>query len=139
MNEGSSSSRHSTICQWLHCSYVFKMKCEATSNTIHDVLLSKEIPHKSFKEICSGEPKKVNLGHWGNFGSFTVEDNSLVHFPRSTMDNIHGTCTYMAWYWEVLSKFFSNHNIEPKWLDCNYITGHYDEELGGWTGCMGQV
>ena len=120
------------------------MKCEATSNTIHDVLLSKEIPYKSFKEICGGEPKKVNLGYWGSWETdgiwwFKVENNLLVHTPRVTKRYIHGLYSAMAYDWEVLSKFFSNHNIEPKWLDCNYITGYYDEELGGWTGCMGQV
>ena len=115
------------------------MKCEATSNTIHDVLLSKEIPYKSFKEICSGEPKKVNLGNWGNWWNFKVENNSLVHIPRTVKDNIHDKYSAMPWDWEILSKFFANYNIEPNWLDCNYVTGDYDEELGGWTGCVGQV
>ena len=115
------------------------MKCEATSNTIHDVLLSKEIPYKSFKEICSGEPKKVNLGNWGNYWALKVENNSLVHRYKEIEYYIHGKYPIMAMDWEVLSKFFSIYNIEPYWLDCNYITGDYDEELGGWTGCLGQV
>ena len=68
-----------------------------------------------------------------------AKTNSLIHFPRSTMDNIHGTYSYMAWDWEVLSKFFSIYNIEQNWLDCNFTVGDYDEELGGWTGCVGQV
>ena len=115
------------------------MKCEATSNTIHDVLLSKEIPYKSFKEICGGEPKKVNLGHWGNWWNFKVENNSLVHIPRTLKQYINGIFSRMPMDWEVLSKFFSIYNIEPNWLDCNYVTGNYDEELGGWTGCLGKV
>ena len=115
------------------------MACEATSNTIHDVLLSKEIPYKSFKEICSGEPKKVNLGNWGNWWNFKVENNSLVHIPRTPRKYIHGKYSAMPWDWELLSKFFSIYNIEPNWRDCNYVTGDYDEELGGWTGCMGKV
>lgn len=120
------------------------MACEATSNTIHDVLLSKDIPYKSFKEICSGEPKKVNLGYFGDWGHFKVENNSLVHTPRAATpriadEYIHGKRSNMPMDWEVLSKFFSNYNIEPNWLDCNFITGDYDEELGGWTGCIGQV
>ena len=117
------------------------MKCEATSNTIHDVLLSKEIPYKSFKEICSGELKKVNLGFWGDWkasgGGFKVENNLLVHIPVPVL--VHGKYSAMALDWEILSKFFANYNIEPNWLDCNYVTGDYDEELGGWTGCIGQV
>ena len=115
------------------------MKCEATSNTIHDVLLSKEIPYKSFNEICSGEPKKVNLGHWGDWLDFKVENNSLVHMIRDIEYYIHGKYSVMAMDWEVLSKFFSIHNIEPNWLDCNFTWGWYDVELGRWTGCMGKV
>ena len=117
------------------------MKCEATSNTIHDFLLSKEIPYKSFKEICSGEPKKVNLGHWGNWWNLKVENNSLVTIEKN--DNYYyipaKTSSNMALDGEVLSKFFSTHNIEQNWLHCNYTYGHYDEDLGGWTGCVGKV
>ena len=95
--------------------------------------------YKSYKEICSGEKKKVNLGYWGNWESFIVKNNSLVHFPRTIEYYIYGTYSIMPLDWEVLSKFFSIHNIEQNWLHCNYSGGHYDEELGGWTGCMGQV
>ena len=120
------------------------MKCQATSNTTHDVLISREISYKSYKEICSGETKKVNLGYTGNVQVdgrlyFKVENNSLVHIPRLLKDNIHGKSSNMPLDWEVLSKFFSTHNIDQNWLDCNYTYGHYDEELGGWTGCMGKV
>ena len=115
------------------------MKCQVNSNTTHDVLISKEIDYKSVKEICSGEPKKVNLGYWGNWEGFKVENNSLVPIRRSPRFQIHGKFPRISLDWEVLSKFFSIYNIEPNWLDCNYTTGHYDDELGGWTGCVGKV
>ena len=117
------------------------MKCQVTSNKTHDALISKEISYKSYKEICSGEKKEVNLGYWGNWEMFKVENNSLVHFPtRVLSDYIHGDYeSTMLYDWEVLSMFFSLHNIEPNWLHCNFTSGHYDEELGGWTGCLGQV
>ena len=107
-------------------------------NEIHNVLISKQISYKSYKEICGGEKKKVNLGFvrdkW-----FKVKNNSLVHNPRKADDYIHGKSSYMPYDWEVFSKFFSLYNIEPNWLDCNYTYGYYDEELGGWTGCVGKV
>ena len=112
------------------------MKCQVTSNTTHEVLLSKKISSKSYKETCIGEIKKVNLG----FGyKWLVEDNELVHSPREVKDHIYGKYTSMVYDWEILSKFFSMYNIEPNWLDCNETFGHYDDEQGGWTGCMGQV
>ena len=117
------------------------MKCEATSNTTHSVLISKEIYYKSYKEICSGEPKKVNLGYWGNWWNFEVENNSLVTIDKDeSYYYIHGKISSnMALDGEVLAKFFSIHNIEANWLHCNFSYGFYNEELGEWTGCWGKV
>ena len=124
------------------------MKCQVSSKTTHDVLISKEIRYKSFKEICSGEKKKVNLGYNNDVGIFKVENNTLMQKPPScgmSQGNdsytvcIHGVETKMSEDWEVLSKFFSIHNLEPNWLDCNFTWGWYDGDLGEWTGCMGKV
>ena len=117
------------------------MKCEVTSNTTHEVLISKEITYKSYKEICSGEPKKVNLGFYGNdgWGIMKVENNTIYQRPRLPDENINGRYGSMSLDWEVLLAFFSIHNIEPNWLHCNFTAGSYDEDLGGWTGCMGKV
>ena len=115
------------------------MKCQATSNTTHSVLISKEIGYKSYKEICSGETKKVNLAYWGSYEYNKVKNNSLVHVPRKLDNYIHGIFSSMPRQWEVFSMFFSIHNIEPNWLDCNWSWGWYDEELQMWTGCVGKV
>ena len=117
------------------------MKCEATSKTTHSVLISKEIGYQSYKEICSGEPKKVNLGYnsYGDVGRIQVKNNSLVHVNRQIGDYISGLYGVMSYEWEVLGKFFSIHNIEQNWLHCNFSSGYYDEGLKGWTGCTGKV
>ena len=56
--------------------------------------------YKSYKEICSGEPKKVNLGYWGDWmaggGGFKVENNLLVHIPR-TLKYIIYTVIILVW------------------------------------------
>ena len=114
------------------------MKCEITSRITHNVLISKEITYKGYKEICSGEPKKVNLGYkWKTW--FQVENNSLVHIPRKLKHYIFGFLSSMGYEWELLSKFFSIQKIQPNWLDCKGSSGYFSEELGGWTGCLGQV
>ena len=64
-----------------------------------------------------------------------LKDSAL----RKPIDYIYDFQSTMAFEWEVLSKFFSFHNIEPNWLDCNGTYGWYDEDLGGWTGCIGKV
>ena len=130
------------------------MKCEVTSSSTHGILINKKISSQSFKEICSGEPKKVNLGYNNDWGILKIENNTLMPYPQSCGDFpprksdynpngfsqcIYGTHSTMSYDWEVLSKFFSMHNIEPNWLNCNYTWGWYDEDLGRWTGCMGKV
>ena len=115
------------------------MKCDVNSNVTHAVMISKDSSFKSYKEICSGEKKKVNLGHWGDWDGFKVENNSMVLIPRKLEDNIYAVGSAMPYEWEVLSSFFSIHGIDQNWLHCNFTAGNYDEDLGGWTGCMGQV
>ena len=122
-------------------SFVTKIKCHVTSRTTHDVLISKEVSWKSYKEICSGEKKKVNLAYYGNMDrTLVVQNNSLVvPLPRYPEDYIYGLWSQLSWDWEVLSKFFSIHNIQANWLDCHGTYGHFDKDQGGWTGCMGKV
>ena len=115
------------------------MKCEVNSNTTHDVLISKEISYKSYKEICKGEPKKVNLGFIDAWDpNFLVVYNTLWPSPPA-YSNLYGEYSQMSGDWEIFYKFFSIHNIEPNWLYCNGSAGYYDEDLGGWTGCIGKV
>ena len=100
-------------------------------------MISREIRvPRSYKDICGGQKKKVNIG-FNNDRDLKVENNTLVKYPKQSF--IHGMGSKMSYNWEVLSKFFLIHNIEPTWLNCNYTWGWYDEELGGWTGCMGKV
>ena len=109
------------------------MRCEASSNTTHDVLISKEISYKSYKEICKGR-KKVNLG----WNEMYVWNNILFPYPPA-YSYLYGERSQMSENWEIFYKFFSIHNIEPNWLYCNGSAGYYDEDLGGWTGCIGKV
>ena len=118
-------------------SFVTKMKCQVTSNTTHDVLISKEISSKSYKEICSGEKKKVNIGYNNDPPFMTVENNSLTSSPPPSLMKEKGS--WMSQTWEVFSIFFSHHSVEPNWLNCHFSWGWYDPDLGGWTGCMGKV
>ena len=85
-------------------SFVFKIKCRVTSNTTHGVLINKEISYKSFKEICSEEPTKVNLGYRVQYEGeshdvMKVENNSLVQMPHEPVDYIYGYWEYIPYDW----------------------------------------
>ena len=82
------------------------------------------------------EKKKVNLGFNHDIRVLNVENNTLQHYP---LQSYHHDQVQMSRDWEILLKFFSIHNIEPNWLDCNMTWGWYDDYLGGWTGCVGKV
>ena len=117
--------------------FVFKMKCQLSSKTTHGVLLSKENGQKSYKEICSGEKKRITLGYNNWRKILKVENQTLFRYPKQEF--IFGKEPCMSHPWEVLSKFFSLHNVEPNWLDCHKSWGWYDKNQGAWTGCMGKV
>ena len=120
-------------------SFVFKMKCQLTSSTTHEVMISKDIKVPSYKDICGGEPRKMNLGYNNQWQKWIirVENNTLMHHPPKQY--VYGNSTDMSHDWEVLEKFFILHNIEANWLDCKMSWGGYDKNIGAWTGCMGKV
>ena len=45
----------------------------------------------------------------------------------------------VSYDWEILQIFFYNNNIEPTWINCNYVWGWFDEDEGKWTGGVGKV
>ena len=114
------------------------MKCQLTSTATHEVMISKEIKVRSYKDICGGEPRKMNFGYNNQTNILNVDrNNTLMHFPPEQY--VFGQTTDMSHDWEVLFKFFTLHNIEVNWLDCKMSWGHYDKNLGAWAGCMGKV
>ena len=46
------------------------MKCQVTSDTTRKVMISREVKVPSYKDICGGEKKKVNLGYNNYPGMF---------------------------------------------------------------------
>ena len=120
------------------------MKCQLTSSTTHKVMISKEIKVPSYKDICGGEPRKMNLGFNNQTLTLRVKDNRLIPHPSRHHGGppdqyIYGKTTDMSHDWEVLEKFFTLHNIEANWLDCKMSWGSFDKNTGAWTGCMGKV
>ena len=97
-------------------------------------MISREVEVARYKDVCGGEKRRVNFGYFQYPNILEVEDNKLVEFM--SIDKIELSDAYD---WEILKIFFSIHNIEPNWLNCNGVAGYNDEDLGGWTGCIGKV
>ena len=113
------------------------MKCQVASDTTRKVMISREVKVASYKEICGGEKIRVHLGFNNDHSIMKVENNKLLQVPPNR--RLRGTSSLVSQNWEVHYSFFSNHNIEPIWHDCQMSWGWYDEEQGAWTGCMGKV
>ena len=96
-------------------------------------MISREVEVARYKDVCGGEKRRVNLGYYNLRNILKIEDNKLQEYPKSHKE------FSASFVWEIFMKFFSIHNIEPNWLHCDSGAGHYDEDLGGWTGCMGKV
>ena len=113
------------------------MKCHITSDTTRKVMISREVKVASYKEICGGEKVKVHLGYNDDINITKVENNKLHQDPPKRA--LKGETIFISRIWEVLYMFFSTYNVEPIWHNCHFSWGHYDEEQGAWTGCMGKV
>ena len=50
---------------------------------------------------------------------------------------IEGEYNCIPYAFEILEVFFENKNIN--WINCNGISGWYDDETGRWTGAVGKV
>ena len=92
----------------------------------------------TYKHVCKGEKKKVNFGYNNDKDVFKVEENTLLPYPNDP-HQFFTKLSYLSEDWEILQKFIDIHNIEPTWKNCNYSWGSYDEDSGGWTGCIGKV
>ena len=115
------------------------MKCQVTSDTTRKVMIGREGKIPSYKEICGGEKKKVNLGYVNEIAWFWVSNNSLLRYPAQSGLKLRGSRPWISHEWEVLPAFFRAHNIQPNWVYCDQIYGTYNEKQGHWTGCMGKV
>ena len=116
-------------------SFLFKMKCQVTSDTTRKVMISREVKVASYKETCGEEKIRVNIGY--NLSYLRVTDGKLVQYPAGRIRS--WIATQLVHNWEILFPFFSNYNIDPIWLHCFWTWGHYDWEKEGWTGCVGKV
>ena len=95
-------------------------------------MISREVEVASYKDVCWGEKSRINIGYIKSHQAMKVENNKLIEYPTERV------VLRLSLIWEIFTKFFSIHNIEPNWLNC-HSAGYHDEDLGAWTGCLGKV
>ena len=66
-----------------------------------------------------------------------VVNGTLVSYPY-----LHGLKTaysYITYPVEHVNSFLDAYNIEPTYIDPNFVYGYIDEATGLWTGMLGHV
>ena len=67
-----------------------------------------------------------------------VENNTLITYPPLQHQRIEDL-PFIALFPEHINSFLEAYNIEPTYIDPNYVYGIFDEIHGNWTGMMGHV
>ena len=79
-----------------------------------------------------------NNDYWGNFLVFN-DTNTMKEFALWWTLEPARQHPIVSRDWEILTFFFNNNNLEPIWINCNYVWGWFDEDEGKWTGGVGKV
>ena len=110
----------------------FKVVCHGFYlNLPHRIKIKNGFTNKLYTDICK-EPKHfARIAYNNEPGQFEVNNSKLV-------DNGYRD-DRKSWEWEVLQLFIDIYDVEFTWIDCNYVWGIFDEELGEWTGAVGKV
>ena len=91
-----------------------------------------------YKDLCQ-EEHEVRIAYNNEWPNFEIDHitNSMVEYPH-WMSMVGDNGMFSDEY-EILKTFFSKFNIKPRWINCNYTWGWFDDEAGHWTGAIGQV
>ena len=114
----------------------FEVVCPGSYNNFpHKLMISNT--ETKYEDICQQSQHNATIAYNNEPGIFEVdEDGNLVEF---LVYPVAGETDYIPHNYEILSSFFSNYHITPKWINCNYTWGWFDEETGHWTGAVGKV
>ena len=91
-----------------------------------------------YKDLCK-EEYAVRIAYNNDLGYFQVDELT------NTMNGTHYFWRiFLEWgqksqEHEILGSFFSKYNVKPKWINCNYSWGTFDDQTGHWSGAVGQV
>ena len=68
-----------------------------------------------------------------------VENSTLITYPPSFEHERKEGQSLIAFPSEQVNSFLKDYNIEPTYIDPDYVYGYYDEVNRNWTGMMGHV
>ena len=105
-----------------------------------------EARNLKYQDVCpvaveAAENNEIRVAY--NIGSWTFhvnsDTNTMKEYPLWATLELSEKVPLVPKDWEILKIFFHNNNLEPKWINTNYVWGWYDQETDSWTGGVGQV
>ena len=110
-------------------------------NLPHKIMIFKNGTIKDdlkYEDLCR-EEHEARIAYNNNQYFFEIDSlsNTMVDFPHYIL--IAYEYGHLSYDFEILGSFFAKHNVKPTWVNCNYSYGVFDDELGHWTGAVGQV
>ena len=109
----------------------FQYFCQGESHS-SKLLLRQGNVNKQVADVCKPRPKEIRIAFNQDWGIW-VENDKMV-LQDTDQDCLTGFC-----YYEILSTFFTSHNLNPTWHDADGSFNFYDEDTGLWTSLIGLV
>ena len=96
------------------------------------LILFKGKVNKKYANIC---PKKIiRIAYNYEENVFMLHDNGTLDVPPWYLNLVNG-----AMDGELLSTFLKSLDVEIQWTNCNFTWGGWDDEIGSYTGALGEV
>ena len=124
------------VCQADGASY-FKVTCPGPNENVPQklMILKDGKANKEYKNICQKPQQSATIAY-NTFYWFKIDmDGKILEYPWVHQRGY----TIISTDREILSSFFENYHITPKWIYCNQTWGLFDKETGHWTGAVGKV
>ena len=94
--------------------------------------------NKEYKDICQEPQHYARIAYVNEHGVFEVyDDGNLNEYSGSI--HLTGITSQVSGDHEVLLSFFQNYHITPRWINCYYTYGWFNNRTGYWTGAVGKV
>ena len=89
--------------------------------------------NRPVKDVCKTQGVRIAFNQDTDFQYLENNNAMYTDFPVSY------SILFGSYPYEILTSFFTSHNLTPTWQDANYTWGSWDEETGLWTGAVGLV
>ena len=119
--------------------YTFTLQCpnldhQLTLSLLHDATVRGDIHYYDVCKVADSVTIAFNNEYW-NF-EVDPETQTMVEYP---VRPVNGWYSYIPKDWEIIKPFLDHYSLTPTWIDCDGISGIFDDDIGAWTGAVGKV